>query len=173
MRKLILSLLISFSFILPSNNSYAMDAKGKAFLVICTYGTVSGALLGFASMAFGTSSRAIAQGASLGLYAGIGFGSYVLMSHNKAGEPMEPEYNQGPGGMPPGYEDGGGFGAPSPVDGGGYGAPPPGDSGGGFFGTPQRFLEIQEDMVFNYKLKHKKSRDFSLPIYIPIVHTTF
>jgi hypothetical protein len=32
-------------------------------------------------MAFGNSSRAIAQGASLGLYAGIFFGSYVLLSH--------------------------------------------------------------------------------------------
>lgn len=33
-------------------------------------------------MAFGSSSRAIAQGASIGLYAGIIFGTYVLVSHH-------------------------------------------------------------------------------------------
>ena len=40
-------------------------------------------MLGMASMAFGTTSRAIAQGASLGLYAGIIFGTYVLVSHHQ------------------------------------------------------------------------------------------
>lgn len=59
-----------------------MPVKAKAFLTIVGYGTAGGALLGAASMAFGNSTRAVAQGASLGLYAGIIFGSYVLISHH-------------------------------------------------------------------------------------------
>jgi len=47
------------------------------------YGVASGALLGFASMAFGQSSRAVAQGASLGLYAGLLFGAFILVSHHQ------------------------------------------------------------------------------------------
>jgi hypothetical protein len=59
-----------------------MPVKAKAFLTIVGYGTAGGAILGAASTAFGTSTRAIAQGASLGLYAGILFGTYVLVSHH-------------------------------------------------------------------------------------------
>lgn len=172
MKKLILSLFILVAITIPTQKAKAMDPKGKAFLIICTYGTVGGALLGFASMAFGTNSRAIAQGASLGLYAGIGFGAYVISSHRKSLEPQpEPDYNQPP---PPGYGDpagGNGFGGPQ--DGGGFGAPPPSDEPGGFFGTSQRFIQINEDLMFNYKLRHKKSRDFSLPVYLPIYHSVF
>lgn len=60
-----------------------MPAKARAFLTIVGYGTAGGALLGAASMAFGNSTRAVAQGASLGLYAGIIFGTYVLVSHHQ------------------------------------------------------------------------------------------
>ncbi len=56
--------------------------RAKAFIMVSAYGAGGGAILGLASMAFGTSSRAIAQGASLGLYAGILFGTYVLVSHH-------------------------------------------------------------------------------------------
>ena len=59
-----------------------MPVKARAFLTIVGYGTAGGAILGAASMAFGTTSRAVAQGASLGLYAGIIFGTYVLISHH-------------------------------------------------------------------------------------------
>ncbi len=174
MKKLILFLFLVVAVVSPINKAHAMDAKGKAFLVICTYGTVGGALLGFATMAFGTNSRAIAQGASLGLYAGIGFGSYIIMSHKRSLEPQpEPDYNQPP---PPGYGDpagGNGFGQDPRGGGGGFGAPPPEDNGGGFFGTSQRFIQINESMLYNYKLKHKKGRDFSLPVYIPIFHSVF
>lgn len=169
MKKLILSVFILVALTIPTQKAKAMDPKGKAFMIICTYGTVGGALLGFASMAFGTSSRAIAQGASLGLYAGIGFGAYVISSHRKSLEPQpESDYNQPP---PPGYGDpagGNGFGQE-----GGYGAPPPSEEPSGFFGTTQRSIQINEELLFNYKLKHKKSRDFSLPIYLPIYHKVF
>lgn len=60
-----------------------MPVKAKAFLTIAGYGTAGGALLGLASMAFGNSSRSVAQGASLGLYAGLIFGTYVLVSHHQ------------------------------------------------------------------------------------------
>ncbi len=60
-----------------------MPVKAKAFLTIVGYGTVGGALLGAASMAFGNSTRNMAMGASIGLYAGIIFGTYVLVSHNQ------------------------------------------------------------------------------------------
>lgn len=167
MKKLIISLFIFAALITPTKKAQAVDPKGKAFLIICTYGTVSGALLGFATMAFGTNSRAIAQGASLGLYAGIAFGSYVIMSHKRSLEPEpEPEYNQGP---PPGFDDGqGGSG------GGAFGSPPPeDDQSGGFFGSPQRFIQIHDDMVYNYKLKNKKGRDFSPPVYFNLLNATF
>lgn len=73
------------------SNADFLDPKTKAFLVICGYGVVGGGLLGLASMAFGQTSRAIAQGASLGLYAGIIFGAYVIYTHNQ--ELTQPEGN--------------------------------------------------------------------------------
>lgn len=72
-------LFISLSF--PKKAHANMDPKVKAFVTIAAYGTAGGALLGFASMAFGTSARNIARGASLGLYAGILFGTFVIVSH--------------------------------------------------------------------------------------------
>jgi hypothetical protein len=76
---LTLTILITFGH---SAETKAMDGRVKALGTMALYGTVGGALLGTASMAFGTSSRAIAQGASLGLYAGIIFGTYVVVSHS-------------------------------------------------------------------------------------------
>lgn len=53
----------------------------KEFLTTCAYGTIGGALVGAASLAFTDkpdgSLNNIARGASLGLYAGILFGAYV------------------------------------------------------------------------------------------------
>ena len=66
----------------PNEARAEMPVKAKAFLTIVGYGTAGGAMLGAASTAFGTSTRAIAQGASLGLYAVILFGTYVLVSHH-------------------------------------------------------------------------------------------
>lgn len=191
MKKLILVFIITLSFVTPQKSQAAlMDAKGKAFLIICTYGTVGGALLGFASLAFGANSRAIAQGASLGLYAGIGFGSYVIASHGQANqeEYIDPAYQQ-PQAPPPGFGQPSGFGQPQ----GGYGdpnsgyGPPPGqdpsgfgappaqeDDGnsGGFFG--QRVQEINDDLFYNYRIdENKKGRGFNLPIYVPLMHYQF
>lgn len=153
-----------------------MSPKTKAFLVICTYGTVGGSLLGFASMAFGTNSRAIAQGASLGLYAGIAFGAYVVNSHGKPAE--VDEYQQDPQGPPPGFGDpaGSGFGDPNQggfgggQDQGGFGGSSKDD--GGFFGT-QRATEINDDLYYNYRLDNKKGRGLTLPVYINLYNATF
>lgn len=85
MRKFFCSLFIlmfTFSMLGLKQAHAEMDPKAKAFLTIVGYGTAGGAMLGVASTAFGTSSRAISQGASLGLYAGILFGTYVLVSHH-------------------------------------------------------------------------------------------
>jgi hypothetical protein len=78
----LIAVLFTLSMIRPNEARAEVPAKAKAFLTIVGYGTAAGALLGAASTAFGTSSRAIAQGASLGLYAGILFGTYVLVSHH-------------------------------------------------------------------------------------------
>ena len=59
-----------------------LSPETKAFLIICGYGTVGGALLGLASMAFGGKAINIAKGASVGLYSGILFGAYVIYSHD-------------------------------------------------------------------------------------------
>lgn len=77
-----LMLLFTFTMVKPNEAHAQIPVKAKAFLTIVGYGTAGGAILGAASTAFGTSSRAISQGASLGLYAGIIFGTYVLVSHH-------------------------------------------------------------------------------------------
>ena len=171
MRRLVLILLFATVIVSPTQKAQAMDAKGKAFLIICGYGTVGGALLGFASMAFGSNSRAIAQGASLGLYTGIGFGAYVIASHQRSLNPPEPNYE--PQQPPPGYGApgggvfGGGNGFQDP-----YGSPAP-QNDGGFFGSPQRYIKIHEDLHYNYKMKNEGARKFNVPLYIPLLNTTF
>lgn len=86
MRKIVSSFLVVLvlsAVVQPRQARAQMPAKARAFLTITGYGAGGGAILGAASMAFGQSSRAIAQGASLGLYAGIIFGTYVLVSHHQ------------------------------------------------------------------------------------------
>ncbi len=59
-----------------------IDARVTALGTVALYGAGAGALIGLATMAFGKKPRAIAQGASLGLYAGILFGSYIVVTHH-------------------------------------------------------------------------------------------
>lgn len=82
MRKFIslfLVLFITLALVKPQTARAELPAKAKAILTMSAYGA---ALLGLATMAFGNSSRAVSQGASLGLYAGLIFGAYVLISHH-------------------------------------------------------------------------------------------
>lgn len=77
----ILILAFSLSTLMTASSAYALDSKTKALGSMALYGTVGGALLGTASMAFGTSERSIAVGASLGLYTGLLFGSYIVLTY--------------------------------------------------------------------------------------------
>ena len=62
----------------PSENRMAM----KEFVRSCTYGVLAGTLVGAATLAFteqpGENLNKVARGASLGLYAGILLGLYVV-----------------------------------------------------------------------------------------------
>jgi len=73
--------LISFAAVLCFGATTKAEPL-KDFLLCSAYGTAAGALLGVASLAFtddpGSKMNNIARGASLGLYAGIGFGLYVV-----------------------------------------------------------------------------------------------
>lgn len=80
MKKLIISIGLCFT-LLFSSSAFALDPKLKILGTMAGYGVVGGALLGTASLAFGTGPRSIAKGASLGLYAGLLFGGYVILSY--------------------------------------------------------------------------------------------
>ena len=167
MKRFVIIFAVCTLIMAPVKKSHALDAKSKAFLIMCTYGTVGGALLGFASMAFGTNSRAIAQGASLGLYAGIAFGSYVIFSHGQKQAPgsLEGEYYEDPYGPEP----------LPPIDGGGTGfdsnIPEDSSGGGGFFG--QRFEPVEQSDFYQYRLKDASARSFNMPLYINFYNAQF
>jgi hypothetical protein len=76
-----------------ATSTASIPPKAKAFIIVAGYGTVGGALLGFASLAFGKKPRAIAQGASLGLYAGIIFGAYIVLSYQQPAFDNTPYYD--------------------------------------------------------------------------------
>lgn len=65
-----------------SGPTAAVDKSGKEFIMACTYGVLAGTLVGAASLAFtsqpGQNLQLVARGASLGLYAGILLGVYVV-----------------------------------------------------------------------------------------------
>jgi len=74
--------LLFSSFLFQGQAQAELDPKVKVMATMAAYGTAGGALLGFASMAFKSNGRAIFQGASLGLWAGLIFGGYVVISHS-------------------------------------------------------------------------------------------
>lgn len=85
----------------------ALDPKIKMVATMAGYGVVGGALLGTATLAFGAGGRSIAKGASLGLYAGLIFGGYILFNYEmkKRGYGQEkPEADYYPESSSP-YED--------------------------------------------------------------------
>ena len=73
---------ILFTSFVPQKTQALEKEKISRFLNTCLYGAATGALLGIASLAFVSdpagSMNNIARGASLGLYAGIGVGFYVM-----------------------------------------------------------------------------------------------
>lgn len=157
MKKFVCSFLITLSlcFLNPRAAQAELPVKAKAMLTIVGYGTAGGALLGAASMAFGTSTRAVAQGASLGLYAGILFGTYVLVSHHNKRYGSYEDTNSP-------YRDSRDiYGDEYNSDQGGAAD---GDAPGGFF---DRFQSMQEK--FNYKASSKGLP----PIYVNLLNYHF
>ena len=81
-KKLFLVLLLTFLLVRPiESEAFEIDPRVKTFLIMNAYGAVGGLLLGGATLAFDAPGRAPFIGASLGLYAGLIFGSYVVITH--------------------------------------------------------------------------------------------
>ncbi len=115
-KKLLVSLFVISVGIGFVNNARAeLDARARAMVLVTSYGVGGGTLLGLASMAFGTKWRAVAVGASLGLYTGLIFGTYIVISHEymKTGGDVYPDSGDGPYGDEEGDEYEGDVGAPT------------------------------------------------------------
>jgi hypothetical protein len=87
-----LSLFLILIFLSPKLLAQdAEDNKMREFLTSAAYGTLVGALVGAASLAFVDNPddelQKVAKGASLGLYAGIALGIYVTQFHSDEPEP--------------------------------------------------------------------------------------
>lgn len=106
MKKLITATFVCFTLLFSSVSHAAIDPKLKMLGTMAGYGVVGGALLGTATLAFGAGGRSIAKGASLGLYAGIIFGSYILLNYEmkKRGFGTQSQENYYPESSGP-YED--------------------------------------------------------------------
>jgi len=77
----IIAILSLFMFSPLKAKAFELDPRVKTFLIMNSYGAVGGLLLGSATLAFDAPGRAPFIGASLGLYAGLIFGSYVVITH--------------------------------------------------------------------------------------------
>lgn len=101
MKKLIIAICLSTSICVPSfAQEEGSKQKTREFLMACTYGILTGTLIGAASLAFtdspGDNLHRVARGASLGLYAGIALGYYI---NNLDDAPIE-DYNLQDGEIP-------------------------------------------------------------------------
>lgn len=108
MKKIIISVSLCLTLLFSSATHAALDPRIKMMGTMAGYGIVGGALLGTATMAFGSNGRAIAKGASLGLYAGLIFGGYILVNYEmkKRGYGQEPKENYYPDSSSPYEEEG-------------------------------------------------------------------
>lgn len=81
--KSLLRLVIILALSFPMRAAHAEGSNAsREFLMSCTYGVLAGTLVGAASLAFtdkpGDNLNRVARGASIGLYAGILLGAYVV-----------------------------------------------------------------------------------------------
>ena len=109
-KKLLIVLIFCSTMVHGSVASAQSSSSGKEFIMSCTYGILTGTLVGFASLAFtdqpGENLNRVARGASLGLYLGIALGAYVVyMVPSQMDD--ENQILQQPG--YPEEEDGGGY----------------------------------------------------------------
>lgn len=83
---------------LMSSGAHA-ETDMREFVMSCTYGVLAGTLVGAAMLAFtdqpGENLSKVARGASIGLYAGILLGLYVV--YGIGDEELDPELLNGPG----------------------------------------------------------------------------
>ncbi len=142
------SLFIALTLLGPlvySQPAKAMSPKTKAFMFLTLQGAGAGALLGAASIPlFDTDSKAIFQGASLGLYAGILFGGYVLWSHgarNSSNYGQQDDY----------YDDGNGYGS----------------------GEDDGYFDEEQTQRSSLDFYDTKKGSYSAPFYMNLVHYTF
>ena len=168
MKKIIICLLLNLALVSIPIKSFAqdnggMDPKLKTFLIVTAYGTTLGALLGFASLAFESNGRAVSQGASLGLYAGMLFGGYILYTHNLKNNPPPPgtyqdaitPYQGNPTDSP--YESGGG----------GF------FDGGIFGGGEERRIQMPQESSFSGMNQFSNKTSSSLPVYMELMRLKF
>lgn len=78
---LLFNLLLLSSLLVEGEIQAQMNPKVRSIVTMAAYGATGGALLGVATMAFDSEPRSIAIGASLGLYGGLLFGGYIVLSH--------------------------------------------------------------------------------------------
>ena len=76
-------IVVLLTLIFSGSSAWALNPKVKAVGLNAVYGSVGGALLGVSTLAFGAKGRVVAKGASLGLYFGLAFGAYVVMTHGR------------------------------------------------------------------------------------------
>lgn len=78
----------------PSSRAVSSDQATRVFLVTSSYGVMAGSLTGLASLAFykdpGNHLKNVAIGASLGLYAGILMGAYMIYVVPEQNRPRRP-----------------------------------------------------------------------------------
>jgi hypothetical protein len=84
----VMAIVISFQLF----SSVTKAAELRDFLMSCAYGTAAGALVGLATLAFSEDPSKnfsnVAKGASLGLYAGIGMGLYMVYGESSTSSSM-------------------------------------------------------------------------------------
>jgi hypothetical protein len=170
-------LVLVILFSLLGNNVFAqaqsqggLDPRMKALGLMAAYGAIGGFLLGTASLAFDTPGRAPFIGASLGLYAGMLFGGYIVVSHA-----MKKYQMQNPGAGEDGYyPETPSSPYESPFSGGGYNS---GEESGqrGQHQTMELQWELFEQssrLKSDLRFPSKKSRDFPL-LFVPLINLNF
>jgi hypothetical protein len=177
-RTVIISFALAMALLVPLSANAQMDPRAKALGRLALYGTVGGGLLGVAALAFDAPGRSPFVGMSLGLYAGIIFGSYVVITHavKKHRESLPPgegddEYYPETPDSP--YEFGGEEGYYE--DEGGGGEAPAEEGGGEQFWNP--YWEMQRTSINFGKLNRKPRSDqmntSSPTIYLNLLRITF
>lgn len=160
-KKLLISIFTLMTF---CQTSQAIDPRAKALGAMALYGTVGGTLLGTASLAFGSSGRSVAKGASLGLYAGILFGSYIVISHayrKHRSEHPEAQENFYPGVQGP-YEQGTGGGSQ-------YDEPAP----GGYRWQPVLEMEYEAEKQRAERIRPFQNNSSKFEFFLPVFNYSF